>query len=562
MEADGTVNAGQSTPRPAQDRRAGRRDLLILALAGLALFFWRLGSRDLWPADEPRFALMAREMWDRGDYVVPFLNNEVHTDKPPLYFWAINGFGRLLGGIDELAARLPSALSGLLALFLIYLMATRLYDRRTGLLGALVFATSLQIAIRARWASIDMTLNLFVLAAILLLWTGREGGERSRAAVLWAWILMGLATLAKGPVGLVMPLLAVLPAILVERDWAAARRLVAPMGVLLYLAVCLAWFGPYAGRLGAGSALGVLVHETLHRYADAWNSQHPVGYYLWRFPAGFLPWTLLLPWAVTQALAPEEREQRRSALFLMIWAAAIILFFSFSTGKRGVYIIPAYPAASILVARLLSRGSWDLVPGAAGAAEEIAAARRRLRLPLLLWLSLAALIAAGLPIAAVRAQPDLLAPAVVIGAVILAGAAAALVLHRRDRAAAATLCLIGSTAAAIVLTVELAQPSLNRYKNIRGFAMQVKSRLPAGARFGVSESKAEAWIFYTGRFAEILETPESVRSFMERGGPARLLVEDAVMRQVYQPAPAGWETILRGRVGDQEYTLLARGPAP
>ncbi len=560
MEPEGAVNVRAAGPdrRPA----SGRRDLLVLGLVGLVLFFWRLGSRDLWPPDEPRFACVAREMWNRGDYSVLSLNDRLYTDKPPLFFWAINGFGRLLGGIDEWAARLPSAVAGLLALLLIYLLGTRLYERRTGLIGALVFATALQIVARARWASIDMTLNVFVLGAILLLWLGTERGDEGLFLNRWAWVLMGLATLAKGPVGLVLPLLAILPVLIIERDGKGMRRLFLPTGALLYLGVTLAWFGLFAYRLGIGLAFGALMHQNVERYVDAWNAQHPVWFYLWRFPLGFLPWSLLLPWAIAQAFAPEERERRRAAVFLLGWIAAILLFFSFSTGKRGVYVIPAYPAAAILVARLLSRGSWDLVPGATGAAEAIAAARRRLRLPLLLWLTLAALLAAGLPVAALRKQPGLLAPAAAIGAVFLAGAVAALVLHRRDRAARATLCLIGSAAAAIVLAIGAAQPAMNRYKNVRGFAEEVKARLPPGVRFGTTESKAEAWIIYTGRFAEILRTPESVLGFLEQDGPARLVIEGGVLRHVRPQVPGGWEEVLRGRVGNQEYVLLARGPAP
>src|SRR2546426_8098633 len=173
MDGAGTVNA------PAPWRR-----LALLLGAGFVLFFWRLGSHDLWPPDEPRFALVAKEMWARGDYSVLSLNNHLYTDKPPLFFWAINGFGRLLGGIDEWAARLPSAVSAVLAILLIERLGAWLYDRRTGLLAALVFATSLQILERGRWASIDMTLNLFVLSAIVLLWLGRS--RRGREGVLIA----------------------------------------------------------------------------------------------------------------------------------------------------------------------------------------------------------------------------------------------------------------------------------------------------------------------------------------------------------------------------------------
>jgi 4-amino-4-deoxy-L-arabinose transferase len=181
-------------------------------------------------------------------------------------------------------------------------LGRRLYDRRTGLVGAVVFATSLQILERARWASIDMTLNLFVLGAIVLLIRAAETGGRWPARL--AWGLMALATLAKGPVGVVLPLIATVPAVVVLHGPRAAARLVPPAGVALYLAVTLAWFGPFAARLGPERAIAILTKETVDRYVDAWNARHPAWYYLWNFPAGFFPWSVLLPWAVMGALRP------------------------------------------------------------------------------------------------------------------------------------------------------------------------------------------------------------------------------------------------------------------
>src|SRR2546422_1339915 len=387
MDGPGTVNA--------RDRL---RRLALLLAAGSVLFLWRLGAHDLWPPDEPRFALVAKEMWDRGDYSVLSLNNHLYTDKPPLFFWAINGFGRLLGGIDEWAARLPSAVSAVLALLLIERLGAWLYDRRTGLLAALVFATSLQILERGRWASIDMTLNLFVLSAIMLLWRDRaeRGGGHIRIAL--AWVMMALATLAKGPVGLILPILAVLPSALIERDFRSARRIVSPIGIALFLLITLSWFGLFAWRLGPRYALWVLMHQNVERYVGAWNATHPVWYYLWRFPVGFFPWVLFLPWAVAHAVSSQERERRSAAVFLISWAAAIFLFFSFSTGKRGVYIIPLYPAAAILVARLLAR-AWE--------SDVATAAARRLRAPLFAWAAAALLLAAGLPFAGRHRSPEL-----------------------------------------------------------------------------------------------------------------------------------------------------------
>src|SRR5207245_10816250 len=123
-------------------------------------------------------------------------------------------------------------------------------------------------------------------------------------------------------------------------------------------------------------------------------------YYLWQFPLNFAPWIVFFPGAVAHAFSKEERDRRREALFLVTWIGAIFLFFSFSTGKRALYIIPLYPAASLLVGRLFSRAAW-------GAEESARTARRRLAAPLVLWAGAALVLAAGLPLAARSRFPGL-----------------------------------------------------------------------------------------------------------------------------------------------------------
>jgi 4-amino-4-deoxy-L-arabinose transferase-like glycosyltransferase len=552
-------HAGAVNAHDARGPGSARRDFLVILAFGTLLFFWRLGSHDLWPPDEPRFGLVAREMWSRGDYSVLSLNGRLYTDKPPLMFWAINGFGRLLGGVDEWAARLPSAVSGLLALLLLHRLGTWLYDRRTGLMGALVFATSLQILERARWASIDMTLNLFVLAAIVLLWRGRARPEVSIACNRLAWISMGLATLAKGPVGLVLPILAVLPWTLLERDFRAARRFFLPSGLVLYLVVTLSWFGLFAHRLGIDFALDVLVHQNVERYVDAWNAQHPVWFYLWRFPAGFVPWILFLPGAIADAFSAEEREHRSAARFLLTWIAAIVVFFSFSTGKRGVYIIPLYPAAAILVGRLMARAT---APESASAPSAVAStAIGRLRLPLLLWSGVALLLALGLPLTAARRQPDLLPATCAIGGLLLAGAIAALLLHHRRHRSLAPVCLLGSILAVTLVTLETAVPWMNRHKNLRGCAEQVRSRLHPEIPFGTTEQKREVWVFYTGRTAEVMNTHEALIGYLSQDGPRDLLIEEEKLRDLGEGLPDGFAEVMRCRVGEEDFLLLRRGEA-
>jgi len=538
-------------PEPVNARHAWRRLGLIVA-AGAALFVWRLGSHDLWPPDEPRFALVAKEMWQRGDYSVLSLNDHLYTDKPPLFFWAINGFGRILGGIDEWAARLPSAVSTILAMLLIERLGAWLYDRKTGLVAALVFATSPQILERGRWASIDMTLNVFVLSAIALFWVVRKLPEGARARATAAWAMMALATLAKGPVGLLLPIIAVLPLTLIERDFGAVRRTFALPGPIVYLAITLSWFGLFAWRLGPGFALQVLMHQNVDRYVEAWNATHPVWYYLWRFPVGFFPWIVFLPWAIAHALSDEERDRRSAALFFLSWIAAIFLFFSFSTGKRGVYIIPLYPAAAILVARLLTRAGDP----------EAAAVARRLRAPLYVWAGAALLLAVGLPLAARHRDPALAPIAAAIGIALAAGPCAAIVLHARRRTGHAWIGLVGSLVLVMLLATEGLFPWIDRHENISGFASQVKVRLDPGAAFATTEEKRDAWVFYTGRFAEEADTPEAIREFLARPGKRQLLIEDDLRRAVDLATLPDVVESLRGRVAGQGYSLLTKGNRP
>lgn len=539
------------SPEPVNARHAWRR-LGLLVAAGAALFLWRLGSHDLWPPDEPRFALVAKEMWQRGDYSVLSLNDHLYTDKPPLFFWAINVFGRIRGGIDEWAARLPSAVSTILAMLLIERLGAWLYDRKTGLVAALVFATSVQILERGRWASIDMTLNLFVLSAIALLWSARKRPDGARARVAAAWAMMALATLAKGPVGILLPILAVLPLALIERDFGAARRMFTLSGPIVYLAITLSWFGLFASRLGPGYALEVLMHQNVDRYVEAWNATHPVWYYLWRFPVGFFPWVIFLPWAIAHALSGEERDRRSEALLLLTWIAAIFLFFSFSTGKRGVYIIPLYPAAAILVARLLARAGD---PEAAGVAH-------RLRAPLYVWAGAALLLAAGLPLVARHRDPALVPVVAAIGVTLAAGACAAAVLHVRRRTGRAWIGLAGSLVLVNLLVTEGLFPWINRHENISGFASQVKERLEPGAAFATTEEKRDAWVFYTGRFAEEADTPGAIREFLSRPGKRQLLIEDDLRDAVDLTTLPDVVESLRGRVAGQGYSLLTKVARP
>ena len=532
------------------------RDALGLAALGLLLFGWRLGGHDLWPTDEPRFALVAREMWERGDPVVLSLNNHLYTEKPPLFFWAVNAFAHLTGGVGEVAARLPSVLSAILALLLIRRLGEILYDRPTGWLGAVIFATSIQILERARWASIDMTLNLFVLAAILLLWSGTRDEARGRIGIVVAWGSMACATLAKGPVGLVLPLLALAPALVVTSGWRSLRRLVPLSGVVVYLAVVLAWFVPFALRIGPGEAMGILTHQTVERYVDAWNAQHPIWYFLWQFPVGFFPWSVFLPWAVHWSLQrSQSAEERRSAIVLVCWIAAIFLFFSLSTGKRGVYIIPLYPAAALLVARMFRCSE----PAAGALREEPPAG---LRAAFGAWAVVAAAAAGAIAVVLPRRHAELRGASFLAATILLFAAILPLLLARRGRPVGAALAVGGALAGMLFVCTERVVPWANAHLNLSGFAGEVRAALRDDAPLAATKEKRDAWVFYTGRFVEEVDSREQVLAYLAGPPPRDLIIEDEFLARIRGDLPEAVREVVRGRVSGRPYHLLRLEAVP
>src|SRR5439155_22135632 len=146
----------------------------------------------------------------------------------------------------------------------------------------------------------------------------------------------------------------------------------------------------------------------------------------------------------------------------------------------------------------------------------------------------------------------------IVGLSLLGGGIASCVLVRRRGGAGAPACLAVSAGIALLVVVGAAVPRVNAYQNIKGFAEQVKARLDPGARFATTEQEKDAWGFYTGRFAEPLDTPERVLAYLALPGRRDLLIEEGKLQEVRAALPAGVVEILRGRVGSQEYHF----PAP
>ncbi len=339
----------------AEISRRGAATFLALLLLSGTLYFFRLGTPGLFDADEPAYAQAAREMLATGDWITPHFNGRPRFDKPILFYWLITLSYRVFG-VTEFAVRFWSALAAVLLVLGIAWAGQRWFGPPAGLWAGLAFATSLLTALLARAAVTDMLLTLFVTAAIL---AGVEALEDLPGKGRWwarvSWVAMGLAVLVKGPVGLLVPGMALGGMLLVFREVPTGLpRLIPWEGPILFAAITLPWYALVWWANGWVFVEGFVVKHHISRYTGVVSSHAgPIWFYIPVALIGFFPWSGLLPQALWQAgAAAAAREARTPACRLLIacacWTAGVFVFFSFAGTKLPSYLFPAFPGMALL----------------------------------------------------------------------------------------------------------------------------------------------------------------------------------------------------------------------
>lgn len=330
-------------------------DLFCLTIILSLLYFILLGARPLFVPDEGRYAEIAREMIASKDFITPHLNGIEYFEKPVLFYW-LGALAIKFGGLNLWSIRSVNAILALIGCLFTYATVRKLYDRATGLVSALILATSMLYFAMGHMISLDLpvtvTLSISLYAFLLATQTTNPTSRRH-----YMWLAAGMAALAvltKGLIGLVFPGLIIGAWLSLLNRWHVLKQLSILSSLCIFLLVATPWH-LLVGFAHPEFFYFYFIEQHFLRYTtlDVGHYQ-PVWFFIPTLAVGFFPWICFLPQTLWRQLRTlTQSPQLANNLFFLLWFSIIFLFFSFSKSKLIPYILPAFAPLAILVADYL-----------------------------------------------------------------------------------------------------------------------------------------------------------------------------------------------------------------
>lgn len=660
-------------------RRINTNVALIIVFTSI-LFFYNLGRRDLWAPDEPRYSEVAKEMWEGKDFVLPHLNGEKYPDKPPILFWLIILFSIPFGAVTELSSRLPSAFAGIGCAVMTYYLGRQIFsnlqpsiatsysnatanypfikeDRknsktkeeypphplvnpeRIGLLAALILSTNLEYLINSRRVSFDVLLTALITLALLSFHTGFSQKKGNTKYFLLSYLLMAIATLTKGPVGFVIPILVISSFLCVLKlrnrlnvhgqtrpftDRLSDLAIPSPqmhntrqefsipnmrigLGCVIIFSIPLLWvFGIYV-QGGWEHTKEVVFHQNLGRTVDSWSHKQPFYYFFIQFLLEFLPWSIFIPSVIiyllrlrpcfmhrilnisldiiksmmrlatrilrriiykdqpyspkhiwTPSFNPQSQSQvlqppicppPSSLLFPSIWFIVVFTFFSFMSGKRSGYILPLYPAASILVA-------WFMDSFISCASDK--RFRRIGYLPFRIAFWIISAIGIGLPVWVYYYHRPNLASIIPISIIFVTGP----IVASRYLSSARLIKVLTASFIILLVTVmigsHLVIPIINERKSARHFCEKIKEFTRDGSQLASYNFLRDAYLFYTGRkHIKVIIDIKELKGYLESKERVYLIIKEDDMDEIRENLASGLRILAREDIGHRSMCLIS-----
>lgn len=335
------------------------RALLPVIAITIFMSFFRLGSVTLFDVDEAVFAEATKEMIKDGNYITPAYNGENRYDKPILFYWLMAASYKIFG-INEFAARFPSALAGLILCLTVFLFLKQVIPQPSAGLQPFYAVLSLAISIYfftySHAAVTDMTLTLFITLSLFSFYLSLE---KDRRYIYGLYIFSALAFLTKGLIGIIFPFGIAMIYIFVKDGLKGTRKLFDLKACIAFLIIALPWYIAQILINGDEFIQAFFIKHHFKRYTGVISGHRgPIFYYIPVLIVGLFPWIAFLPTGIRNVFKKNSELQAHNSklnLFAFIWFAFIFGFFSFSTTKLPNYILPAIPALLILIASGMSQ---------------------------------------------------------------------------------------------------------------------------------------------------------------------------------------------------------------
>lgn len=552
-------------------------------------------------------------MIEEGNWILPHDNGWIYTDKPPLFFWLISLFSLMLGSVSSFSARIPSVLAGIGTIYLTYMLALRSLGRRTAFLSCLVLTTSYLFFDKARTAQTDMLLTFLIVLSFYVFYLAQGERKMRKRYLVFFYLVLALATLTKGPVGFLIPLGVVLLYLASIGEIKKAKELFPWEGILVFLLLVVGWItaATIAGK-GEYSIWATLNRHAVSRFTEGLHHHRPFYYFLRTLPLDFLPWTLFFPSAFALSIKRLRSVERREVSFLLCWFFFVFVFFSFSQEKRNLYLLPLFPAASIMVGHLLksilTREDQDvpqrfssmisyflsgliLVSGFFLPIVASMKAKDHLYESVLLALVIVLsgitiflftykrgwflglsfsyfpfffALGVALPLLSLIRNRDFLMPTLLMGIVLVGGSAVLLVENIRKNLFSIILTLTLTIATFYLTAVFFAYPPLNQYKSAKDFSLrvarEVRPYLKEGDRLPVYKFYRSAYVFHTGFYLRVIPSEIEMKALMDQESRAFCLIEESHLNDIVNRLSCPLYRIHSERIGHRFMVLISNQP--
>lgn len=490
--------------------------LLALLVAAIVPYFVGLGDSSIWDANEAFYVETPREMMERGDYVFPTFNYEPRLNKPVLSYWIVAAFYQLIG-VSPGVQRIPIALGGLVLIVTAFALAWLAWpdghraDAQAidaALWAALGLAASPRLLLFARRIFIDIYISVFMALTLLCFALAERHPSHRRLFLTLMYAAVGLATLTKGPMAIVLPGLVFLLYLLAHGELRRVREMLFVPGVLLVGVIVAPWYVALYQRDGWTHIASFVFGENLARFTDGVgvNAERGPLFYIPVVFSDAFPWSLLLPVAAVWWVVDRRGEHglgspaRRVQSLLWLWILVTVVFFSMSEAKQDLYIFPIVPAVAALGGVVIARASSETLRLRARGLVQWASSLAGFVL-LVLGAGVTYLFQGPDPVGAASAAS--LSGVPVLGAIMICGGAAALIAALAGRATAALIVTACALVAANWLIVVRVLPDFEAYKPVPGLSRVLTQRATPDDVIATYNVAVPSLVYYLRRHIEM-----------------------------------------------------------